>query len=79
MPHTGTPVTTIAAALDRLGRFEPVPLPVISLYVDLRADDRGQHNVKPFVKKELQTRARTYLPRSAGRESFDRDIERIGR
>ncbi|HEX7778493.1 MAG TPA: Vms1/Ankzf1 family peptidyl-tRNA hydrolase [Vicinamibacterales bacterium] len=79
MPHTGTPVTSIAAALDRLGRFEPVPLPVISLYVDLRADGRGQHQFMPVVKKELQARARTYPPRSAARESFDRDIERIGR
>jgi hypothetical protein len=50
MPHTGTRVTSIASALDRLGRFEPVPLPVISLYVDLRADDRGQHNFMPVVK-----------------------------
>jgi peptide subunit release factor 1 (eRF1) len=77
MPHTGTPVTSIASELDRLGRFEPEPLPVISLYLNLETDEHGKHNVMPFVRKELRGRARTYPLRSAGRDSFDRDIERI--
>jgi peptide subunit release factor 1 (eRF1) len=50
---------------------------VISLYINLEADEHGQHNFMPFVRKELRGRARTYRLRSPERESFDRDIERI--
>lgn len=77
MASTGAPLATIAAQLDRLARFGPVPLPVISLYVNLQVDEHGKHNFMPFVKKELRARARTYSLRSAERESFDRDVERI--
>lgn len=79
MPSTGTPIPTVAAELDRLARFEPVTLPVISLYVNLQTDEHGQHNFMPFVKKELRARARTYPARSEARLSFDRDVERIER
>jgi peptide subunit release factor 1 (eRF1) len=47
--------------------------------VNLQTDDRGQHNFMPFVRKELPARARTYPLRSAARESFEQDIERIVR
>ncbi|HYN06693.1 MAG TPA: Vms1/Ankzf1 family peptidyl-tRNA hydrolase [Vicinamibacterales bacterium] len=77
MPPTGTPIATLAAELDRLARFEPVTLPVISLYVDLRADHHGKDHFLPLVKKDLHGRARTYPLRSQARESFDRDVERI--
>lgn len=79
MPSIGTPIATLASQVDRLARFEPVSLPVISLYVNLQSDEHGQHNFMPFVRKELPARARTYPLRSAARESFEQDIERIVR
>jgi peptide chain release factor subunit 1 len=77
MPPTGAPLATIAAELDRLARFEPIAQPVVSLYVNLQANERGRDHYMPFVKKELRARARTYPKRSPERESFDRDVERI--
>ncbi len=76
MPTTRTLATTLEATLDRLARFES-PLPVISLYLDARADSRGKDHYRPFVRKELAARQRTYPLRSPERKSFDRDIERI--
>ena len=77
MEQTTAPSASLAETLDRLARFEPVPLPVISLYLNLQADQHGKDNYAPFVKKEFSARARTYSPRSTERESFDRDAERI--
>ncbi len=68
---------SLAEALDRLARFEPVPLPVISLYLNAQADERGKDNYDAFVRKELAARGETYPPRSPERASFDRDAERI--
>lgn len=73
------PPASLAETLDRLARFEPVPLPVISLYLNLEADQHGKDNYAAFVRKELSARGRTYSPRSRARESFDRDVERIER
>ena len=76
MPTTPTLATMLEATLDRLARFES-PLPVVSLYLDARADSRGKDRYQPFVRKELVARQRTYPLRSAERKSFDRDIEKI--
>ncbi|MFN2387259.1 MAG: Vms1/Ankzf1 family peptidyl-tRNA hydrolase [Thermoanaerobaculia bacterium] len=69
--------TSLAEMLDRLARWEPVPHPVISLYLNAQADDRGKDRYGPFLRKELTARARTYPPRSPERESFEKDAERI--
>lgn len=68
---------TLDSHLDRLALFEPVDLPVVSLYLNLQPDQRGRDHYQPFVRKELRGRAKTFAPRSPERESFDRDIERI--
>jgi hypothetical protein len=68
----------IHEALDRLARFEPVDLPVLSLYLNTQANEAGKTRFEPFVRKELPARAKTYAARSAERMSFDRDVERIG-
>ena len=44
MASTGAPLATIATELDRLVRFDSVPLPMISLYVNLQVDEHGKHN-----------------------------------
>lgn len=63
--------------LDRLAAFTPTEFPVISLYLNAQADQHGHDHFKPFVRKELYTRAKTYPLHSPERESLDRDIERI--
>jgi peptide subunit release factor 1 (eRF1) len=64
--------------IDRLAAFEPVGLPVISLYLNMQADEHGRDRYDSFVRKELPARAATYLPHSAERDSLEHDIERIG-
>jgi peptide subunit release factor 1 (eRF1) len=70
---------SLARDLDLLAAFEPTDLPVISLYLDGRPDQRGRPTYEAFVRKELRGRARTFPLRSPERESFDRDAERIQR
>jgi peptide subunit release factor 1 (eRF1) len=70
-------IDSIETILDRLARFEPSPLPVISLYLNLQADQHGKANYAPFLKKELAARARTYAASSPERASFDKDAARI--
>lgn len=65
--------------MERLLDFEPVSMPVISLYLDARANEHGRHNFLPFVRKELSNRSKTYPQQSPERASFEEDFVRIGR
>ena len=76
MSTTRTVTPTIEERLEGLARFESA-LPVVSLYLDARADSHGKDNFQPFVRKELAARQRTYPLRSPERKSFDRDVEKI--
>jgi peptide chain release factor subunit 1 len=67
----------ITAQLERLAAFEPAPYPVISLYLNTQADQRGRDNFGAFVRKELKARAQTYPARSVEREMLERDMERV--
>src|SRR5437588_6196282 len=75
MPHTALP----EEMLKRLTGFVPSDLPVISLYLDSRANEHGKHDFGPFVRKQLSNRARTYRAHSPQRNSFDEDFVRIER
>jgi peptide chain release factor subunit 1 len=77
MQTTETANPSLAETLDRLGRLEPVTFPVISLYLDAQPDTRGKDHYGPFLKKELRGRLDELEPRSAERESFEKDMERI--
>ena len=78
MDRTAPPATTpLAEVLDRLARFEPTHLPVVSLYLNLQADQHGKDNFAPFVRKELPQRVAAYPAGSEARESLDRDVARI--
>jgi peptide subunit release factor 1 (eRF1) len=68
---------SLSQLLDRLAGFTPTELPVLSLYLNAQADQHGRDSFASFVRKELPARAKTYPPRSAAHESFDRDSERI--
>src|SRR5438132_10099135 len=63
--------------MRRLLDFAPHQLPVISLYLDGRVDEHGQHTFRPFVRKHLTARAATYPVHSPERESFQADSVRI--
>jgi peptide subunit release factor 1 (eRF1) len=74
---TGTTVPN--KLLKRLLNFEPIPAPVISLYLDARVNENGQRTFLPFVKKQLNERGKSYENGSEERQSFDEDFVRIMR
>lgn len=79
--HPGMQKTTTALAtslreqLDKLAAFEPGEWPLLSLYLDMRADQHGRDNYDAFVRKTFLDRIRTL--KGAARKSFERDAERI--
>jgi peptide chain release factor subunit 1 len=77
MPKTTSELETpLLEQLDRLAAFESTAdLPVVSLYLDMRADGNGRTNVDPFLRKALPEQADAL--NGEARASFDRDIERI--
>ena len=68
---------SVAELIELLSIFEPIGLPVISLYLNAQPDEHGQDNYHAFVRNELRERAKTFPPGSPERESFDKDVERI--
>jgi len=64
---------------DRLLNFDPVPAPVISLYLDARVNEHGKRNFLPFVRKQLSERLKTYPVQSEERASLEEDFVRIMR
>jgi peptide chain release factor subunit 1 len=72
---TATP--SLAETLDRLARLDPVSSPVLSLYLNAQPDSRGKDHYSPFLRKELHGRVEQFEKKSAARESFEKDIERI--
>ncbi|MGE0446246.1 MAG: Vms1/Ankzf1 family peptidyl-tRNA hydrolase [Vicinamibacterales bacterium] len=70
---TSALATPLREQLDRLARFEPTDLPVLSLYLDRRPNGRGTHD--SFLRKALSERAG--MLQGEGRKSFERDTERI--
>jgi peptide chain release factor subunit 1 len=67
----------ITEQLDRLARLEPVPYPVVSLYLNTQPNERGRDHYQSFVRQEFKARSRTYPPGSPDRESLDKDLVRI--
>jgi peptide chain release factor subunit 1 len=65
--------------MQRLLRFENAAGPVISLYLDGRADQHGHQNFLPWVRKQLTERGRTFETHSPLRASFEEDFVRIVR
>jgi peptide subunit release factor 1 (eRF1) len=68
---------TLEQIIDRLAAFEPVGLPVVSLYLNAQANEHGRQDFDRFLRKEFSERARTFKAHTPERESFDRDAERI--
>lgn len=70
---------SITEQLDRMARFEPVPYPVVSLYLNTQPNEHGRDQYQTFVRQEFKARSRTYPAGSPERESLDRDLEKITR
>ena len=77
--NQSTKTTLPDKLLDRLLNFEPVPAPVISLYLDARADQQGQVSFFPFVRKQMAERSKSYETNSDDQRSFEEDFVRIVR
>jgi peptide chain release factor subunit 1 len=69
--------TLLNDQLDRLASFEPTTFPVLSLYLDTRANEHGRDSFEVFLRQELTQKAASFPKRSSDRESFDKDAERI--
>ncbi len=67
----------LASQLDRLASFDSGPFPVVSLYLNLQADDRGRDRFDAYLRKELPDRTRGYAARGPERESLDKDAAKI--
>lgn len=65
------------AQLDKLAAFDAGPFPVLSLYLDLRPNDRGRDNFEPFLRKELGERTQTFGASGPERESLEKDTARV--
>jgi peptide chain release factor subunit 1 len=69
--------TSLAATVSRLAGFQPVNLPVISLYLNTQPNEHGQDNFHSFVRKELRARELTFEPQSAALKSYSADVQKI--
>lgn len=72
---TAALATPLREQLDRLANFEPVEVPVVSLYLDMRPDGQGREHHANFLRKAWSERGQTLKGQS--QESFIRDTERI--
>src|SRR5215216_5298515 len=77
--NKSTETTLPEKLLEKLLDFDPVEAPLISLYLDARADQHGQQNFLPFVRKELTSRIKTYDNQSDEQQSLEEDFVRIMR
>jgi peptide subunit release factor 1 (eRF1) len=66
-----------AQLMARLLEIAPREVPVISLYLDARADHHGRQNFTTFVRKQLTEKARTFPVHTRERESVEADFVRV--
>lgn len=75
MKEAASPQQLLETLLD----FDPVPAPVISLYLDARVNEHGKRNFLPFVRKQLSERIKSYPLQSEERASLEEDFVRLMR
>ena len=71
--------TLLTETIDRLAQFDPVPFPVLSLYLNAQPDSVGRDRFEQFLRKTFSERLSTYRAGAPERESLERDIDRIER
>jgi peptide chain release factor subunit 1 len=70
-------IEQLSEQLDRVAATDPGPFPVVSLYLDLRPNERGRDRFEQFLKKELTERVNTYPAKGPERDSLEWDANRI--
>jgi peptide subunit release factor 1 (eRF1) len=70
-------IAQLTEQLDRVSAADCGPFPVVSLYLDLRPNERGRDQFEPFLRKELTERLNTYPASGPERESLEADASRI--
>jgi len=65
--------------LDRLAAYEPDGTPVVSLYLDTRADQHGRDRYDLFLRRAFKERARTFEADPDARASLEGDLDRINK
>jgi peptide chain release factor subunit 1 len=71
------PIATLEPVLDRLARFTHAPMPVVSLYLDLSADQHGRQTHEAFLERAFAEPSSTYGEDSTFRAALQRDEARI--
>jgi peptide subunit release factor 1 (eRF1) len=74
---TPTLATPLRDELEKLAAIEPQDAPVLTVYLNLAADQHGRDSFDPFVRKALADQQKAFRDNTPQRESFDRDVERI--
>lgn len=74
---SATSVPSLTQRMEGLAALEPVPFPVISLYLDLRPNEVGRDDHRQFVRKVFSERAKGFAEQTPERDSFDRDVDAI--
>jgi len=69
--------TPLRNQLEKLAAFEPLDVPVLSLYLNLALDQHGRENYDVFLRKAFAEHLKAYKEDSAERASLERDIERV--
>ena len=67
----------LRAHLEKLAAFEPQDVPVVSLYLNLTADQHGRDHYDVFLRKAFAEQLKAFDRKSAERASLERDVERI--
>ena len=70
-------MSTVTDQLDKLAQLDPVPYPVVSLYLNTQSGANGRDQHQAFVRNEFKSRCRTYPEGSPERDSLDRDLKQI--
>ena len=69
--------TALRDRMNTLAAYEPMDVPVVSLYLNLSPDQHGRDNYDTFIRKAFADHVKAFKPSSAERASLERDQERI--
>jgi peptide subunit release factor 1 (eRF1) len=69
--------TPLRHQLEKLAAVEPQQAPVLSVYLNLAADQHGRDSFDAFLRKVFAERQKAFRDNTPERVSFDRDVDRI--
>ncbi len=71
------PTVSLDSVIDKLARFRHAPMPVVSLYLDFKADQHGRQTHDAFLERAFVDPSETYAADSTFRDALARDEARI--